>query len=305
LSDLAAPPGIFIAQWRRFALAAAVLALAFAVPLWRLFWFAITDDLYSYIPLMPAVSAYLAWILKPEIPRHSPPARKLAIFFLAAGAAALTGYFLLAHTAALAPIPNGLALSTLAWLLCLAGAGCWFLGGAAMRSLAFPFALLLFMIPLPVGLRNVIETGLQHGSALAADWMFVLAGTPVCRTGLVFALPGFNMEVAPECSGIHSTWVLFITSLVAGRMILRRPFNRVVLCLAVIPLALLRNGFRVFVIGELCVHVSPRMIDSPIHRHGGPLFFMLSLVPFFLLVYFLRKSERRGVAAATMKKSEK
>jgi hypothetical protein len=34
------------------------------------------------------------------------------------------------------------------------------------------------------------------------------------------------------------------------------------------------------------------MIDSPIHHQGGPLFFALSLIPFFLLLLFLRKSER-------------
>jgi hypothetical protein len=38
------------------------------------------------------------------------------------------------------------------------------------------------------------------------------------------------------------------------------------------------------------------MIDSPIHHHGGPLFFVLSLVPFFLLLYFLKRTERTGAA---------
>jgi exosortase/archaeosortase family protein len=60
----------------------------------------------------------------------------------------------------------------------------------------------------------------------------------------------------------------------------------------VIPLALLRNGFRVFVLGELCTHIGPQMIDTPIHHQGGPLFFALSLIPFFLLLVWLRKSER-------------
>jgi hypothetical protein len=31
------------------------------------------------------------------------------------------------------------------------------------------------------------------------------------------------------------------------------------------------------------------MIDSPIHHHGGPLFFILSLVPFLVLLYLLKK----------------
>jgi exosortase C (VPDSG-CTERM-specific) len=291
------------AQFQRFALAAAVLTVGFASPLWQLFWFAISDDLHSYIPLIPFVSGYLVWTQKPDLRRPSVPARLPAALFLAGGAAAAAGYLVLAH-AGTAPLENCLALATLGWLCCVVGAGCWFLGGTTMRTLAFPFALLIFMVPFPTWMREGIEAALQYGSAAVADWLFVLSGMPVLRDGMQFRLPDITLEVAPECSGIHSTWILFITSLVAGQMILRRPWSRAVLCLAVIPLALLRNGFRVFVIGELCVHVSPEMIDSPIHHHGGPLFFVLSLVPFFWLLYILRKGESTG-AARTPSKSEK
>ena len=283
-------------------MATGVLTLGFGILLWRLFAFAISDALFSYIPLMPFISGYLIWTRKAELPRPTAAARPLAAVFFAAGAAALAGYCVLAPATAPAAVENSLALGTLAWLLCLGGAGCWFLGAATMRALAFPFCLLLFMIPFPVWLRAGIETGLQHGSAAVAEWLFILSGMPFLRNGLEFRLPDISLEVAPECSGIHSTWVLLITSLVAGHVILRRPWKRAVLALAVLPLALLRNGFRVFVIGQLCVHIGPRMIDSPIHHHGGPLFFVLSLAPFFLLLYFLGKSE--GIAEPTLK-SEK
>jgi hypothetical protein len=33
------------------------------------------------------------------------------------------------------------------------------------------------------------------------------------------------------------------------------------------------------------------MINSPIHRRGGPIFFALSLIPFFFLLVFLRKRD--------------
>ena len=296
MPDATAQPFFSTAQYRKFALAAAVLALGFAVPLWRLLGFALADDLHSYIPLMPLVSGYLIWIQKSKLPSSSVPARPLAALFFAAGVAATAGYFSAAHFAASGISGNSLALSTLAWLLFLTGLGCWFLGGATMRVLAFPFILLVFMIPLPAFLREGIETALQHGSAAVADWMFILTGTPVLRDDMVFHLPGINLKVAPECSGIHSTLILFITSLLAGQVVLRQPWRRAALCLAVLPLALLRNGFRVFVLGQLCIHVSPRMIDSPIHHHGGPLFFVLSLAPFFLLLYYLRKTERTDPA---------
>lgn len=296
MPDATAPPALPTAQVKKFTLAAAVLTLAFALPLWKLFRFAIADDFYSFIPLMPLVSGYLIWTQKAKLPRDSAPARKLAAFFFVACLAVVAGYFLVSRSAAASGLESRLALATLAWLLGLTGAGCWCLGGAMMRALAFPFFLLVFMLPFPMVLRDGIENALQHGSAAVADSMFVLAGTPVLRDDMVFRLPGMTIRVAPECSGIHSTWILFITSLLAGQMILRRLRNRAVLCLAVIPLALLRNGFRVFVIGELCVHIGPEVIDSPIHHHGGPLFFVLSLAPFFLLLYFLRKTERAGAA---------
>jgi exosortase C (VPDSG-CTERM-specific) len=287
-------PGFSNVACRRFVLAVVVLCLGFALPLWRLGVFALGDELYSYILLMPLVSVYLAWTLKSELPAQSSPARLAALLFFVGGVAAAARYLFNGHAGGSAAPENVLAWSTLGWLLCLTGAGCWFLGGATMRALAFPFALLLFMIPLPSLARQTIESGLQHGSAAVADWMFTLAGTPLERNGTVFHLPGFSLQVAPECSGIHSTWVLLITSLVAARLLLQSPWRRTALCLAVIPLALLRNGFRVLVIGQLCVHVGPQMIDSPIHHHGGPLFFVLSLIPLFLLLYYLRKGEGLG-----------
>jgi exosortase C (VPDSG-CTERM-specific) len=141
--------------------------------------------------------------------------------------------------------------------------------------------------------REGIESFFQRGSADAADLLFKMSGMPVLRQGTGFHLPGFALEVAPQCSGIHSSLVLFITSWLAGYLFLKSPWRRAALALAVIPLALARNGLRIVTIGQLCVHVSPDMIHSPIHHHGGPLFFALSLIPFFLLLHLFRRSESK------------
>jgi len=53
----------------------------------------------------------------------------------------------------------------------------------------------------------------------------------------------------------------------------------------------LRNGFRVLVISLLCVHIGPDMINSVIHRRGGPVFFTLSLVPLFAMLWLFRQQE--------------
>jgi len=178
-----------------------------------------------------------------------------------------------------------------AWLIAIC---CWFLGRSAMRALVFPLGLLVFTIPIPAFILHWTETLMQHGSAAVAHRLFEATGMAVYYDDLLFQLPGITLHVAPECSGIRSTMAFLIVSIVTGFVFLRRPVHRGLLVAAVLPLALLRNGFRIFVIGEICVHYGPQMIDSFIHRRGGPFFFALSLVPFFVLVVGLQRRERPG-----------
>lgn len=252
------------------------------------------SDLYSHILLIPFISAYLIWLQRRDLALDSDTARRWAALPLLLGAGLLAGYGW-ALRSGWKPKPDDyLALMTLSFLSFLWGGGFLFLGLQTLRRVAFPAAFLIFMVPFPVIVREGIESFFQHGSADAAHLLFVLSGMPVSRNGTEFRLPGFALEVAPQCSGIHSSLVLFITSWLAGYLFLKSPWRRAALALAVVPLALARNGLRIVTIGQLCVHVSPNMIDSPIHHHGGPLFFALSLLPFFLLLHLLRKFESQN-----------
>ncbi len=274
-------------------IAIGALLLAFSLPLYQLARFSLREDLYSHIILIPVVSLYLIWARRRTLPPPSMPARPWAAGLLACGGAVLVWRIGLALSGVTLIPEDALALTTLSFLLLLTGCCAWFLGRETIRAIVFPLAFLIFMVPLPAVGQSALETFLQHGSAEVAYWIFRLSGMPIFRDGLVFQLPGFSLEVAPQCSGIHSTVALFITSVLAAHLFLRSPWKQVTLALVVIPLALLRNGFRVFVIGTLCVRISPDMINSYIHRHGGPIFFVLSLVPFVLVLLLLSRSDRR------------
>jgi len=162
-----------------------------------------------------------------------------------------------------------------------------------MAAAAFPVAFLLFMVPLPDVAVNWLTMASARASASAAQLLFSISGVPVSQDGVMLSIPGMTLEVAKECSGIHSSWVLFICSLLTSHLFLRTRWRRSVLVAFVIPLGILRNGFRILVIGMLCVFVGPHMIDSPIHHRGGPLFFALSLVPLFILLWWFWHQEQR------------
>ena len=270
-----------------------LLTLLFIQPLTRLMVYAAGSDLHSHIVLVPFVAGYLLYDRRAALP--APGRRSLAGATLpgTAGIVALAAGFMWRGSLSL---NDHLALMALAYVSLLAAGGFLFLGAKWMASAAFPVAFLIFMAPLPDAAVNWLENASAIASAEATAWYFAAAGTPNVRHGTVFELPGIVIQVAQECSGIRSSWVLFITSLLAAHLFLESPWRRFVLVAFVIPLGILRNGFRVFVIGMLCVRVGPHMIDSVIHHRGGPIFFALSLVPLFLLLWWLRRGERRGAS---------
>jgi exosortase C (VPDSG-CTERM-specific) len=287
------PPSDPSRQKNLLALATAALCIAFGFPLSQLGRFALQHDLYSYVLLVPLVSGYLFITALKKVPTSTHSGnRRVAASSLALGLVSLAVFW----SAKLSGIPlalqDGLALTTTAFVFLFGSVFAFYSSRSTFSHALFPLAFLFFMVPFPLAFEQGLEAFLQHGSAPPAYWLFSLAGTPVFKEGMVFQLPGISLQIAPECSGIRSTIVLFMTSILAGKLFLRSPWKRALLAGFVIPLALIRNGFRIFTIGELCVHVGPHMIDSDIHHKGGSIFFALSLIPFFLFVLFLSRSER-------------
>lgn len=276
-----------------------VLSLAFFKPLLAWGGFALHSNTNSHVLLVPFISAYLIWLQRknPLPPLVAAPA--LAVIPLVLGVVTLKAFLFTATASLGSALNDRLALATFSYLCFIWAGGLLLLGGRVLWQFLLPAAFLVFLVPLPTILENGIEHFFQYASAEAAALLFGVSGSAFYRDGLLFQLPGISIRVAQECSGIRSSLVLFITSLVAGHLFLRSPWRRTVLTLFVIPLAILRNGFRIFTIAMLCVHVDPSMIDSQIHKNGGPLFFVLSLIPFFLLLLWLRRQERHGVSVAT------
>ena len=265
-----------------------LLTLLFVQPLARILGLALQNDLHSYIPLVPVISGYLLYI-RPRKDIAYRSSVEAAIRVSAIGIAALGAAIGLGGLSA----NDNLSLMTLAYVSFIVATGFVCLGSEWMRAAAFPVAFLVFMVPLPDAAVNWLEVALVAASTDAAAWMFTVTGTPMFREGTILTLPGIVLEVARECSGIRSTVVLFITSVLASNLFLRSTSRRVALVALVIPLAIVRNGFRILVIGLLCVHIGPHMTDSFIHQRGGPIFFALSLIPLLLILFWLRRHDRR------------
>jgi exosortase len=154
-------------------------------------------------------------------------------------------------------------------------------GCQAFRTGSFAMLFLLLTVPLPAALLNGPVTFVQEGSADVASFVFGMFGVPVFRNGVYFTLPGLTIEIAKECSGIHSIFALFIVSLLAGHFTQLTVWKKVVLVILIFPIVCLTNGLRISALALLTAYVDPRIISSSLHREGGFLFFGLAMVLLF------------------------
>jgi len=271
-----------------------ILFLLFAAVAW--FWqslallFSLTQEQehYSHIVLIPFVSLYALYLKRTAIlsSREWSPLVGLLVMgiggwvYWSNGTDALSG--------------DQLALSIMSFVVTLWGVFLFSFGISVCRIAAFGLLILIFIVPFPAALLDAIIGFLQRNSAEATGILFSILGVPVFRDGFVFSLSSFTIHVAEECSGIRSALSLVIASLVAGHLFLRSFWAKLGLVSIVIPLAIIKNAFRIVGLALLANYVDPSFItDSILHRSGGIPLFVLSLAVIFSFVWLLRKVEQR------------
>jgi exosortase len=187
---------------------------------------------------------------------------------------------------------NSLSISILALVIFWIAGFILCYGTRAGRAGAFPLLLLLLAVPIPNLLLDAPLSAVRHGSTEVCSLIFKLAGVPFLRNGFEFLLPTINIEVAKECSGIHSTLALFIVSLVAGHLFLSPLWKKLLLVLFVLPIVCITNGLRIAGLTLLTVYVNPRFMNSSLHREGGMGFFALALLLLFAVLRLLQWGQR-------------
>ncbi len=258
----------------------------------ELYRFAASSNLFSYILLIPFISAFFFFLNGRHIFSNIKPSAMPGLSCTMVGLI----LYLAGHqfTAELSK-NDYLFLSISAWLLMGLGGFIIFFGWQAFKRAMFPLLILFFMAPIPSSVLNNYIRFLQKGSEEVSFLVFQLLGVPIYRQGNVFQLSNFTLEIARECSGIRSSIGLWITALLSSYIFLRSNAYRLLALLAVIPIAIFKNGLRIVTLGLLASYVDPIYITNHwLHKSGGILYFTIALLLlFFPWLFFLRLHEER------------
>jgi len=232
-----------------------------------------TNDYYSHGPLVPLVSAFLAWRLWPTIrPRPANAGIPVLIVGLAAYLAALAS--------------RAFFVASLALIVILAGL-VWFLWGTqALRRMAFPLAFLLFMTPFPFVEASTVP--LARFTSVCASGLIRLFGVEAVIGGSQIALPNVALAIGAPCSGVRSLISLLTLVVVALYLVQAPLWRKALLALAIIPLALLGNIVRVASLLGVAAAWGVEAGFAYYHELSGIAFFLVALLGLLLLSRMLR-----------------
>ncbi len=220
---------------------------------------------------VPLVSGYLVWQKRAELAAIQWVRNSWGLLIVAWGAAQM----LMGH------LGVEFFLSRTALLVSLTGCILYVCGWEILKRVAFPLALLAFMIPIPAIIYNQITFPLQLFASSVAENALTLLNIPVIRTGNILELPSQRLSVVEACSGIRSLLALSFLSLTYAALFDARKWMRFWLLLITIPIAILSNATRVTLTGILS-EINPELATGLFHTMEGTVMYAISLVLLFL-----------------------
>jgi len=255
-------------------------------PLIALYSLAQTET-YSHLLLIPWVSAYVFYLNRYSILASREWSPLLGSIMFGLGTIA---YWLAER------VYNGgdhLPLTVLGFVVASWGTFLFCYSLRPCRTFSFGLLFLLWMVPFPAGLLHAIIAFLQWSSAEATNIGFSLLTIPVIRDGVVFGLSDITIRVDEGCSGIRSTFALIIMSILGGHFFLHSLWAKFGISLLVIPLAIIKNAFRIILLSLLANYVDPFFITNSIpHDVIGHCIFGLSVIILISFVWLLRRFEQ-------------
>ncbi len=279
-------------RWLLFSVWIVVSSVLFVKPLIALVRLSLTNDNASHLILIPFLTAGLLFIERRTIFNNLSFDPGGGIFLFLSVIIAIS-----VRWAGDKLIPDLRLTSNVVAVILLWIAGFAFsFGKAAVKSAHFSLLFLFLTVPLPNFLLERVISLLQSGSAEIADVLFNLTGVPVLREGLVFHLPGVNIEVARECSAIRSTMALFILALPVVHYGLHSLWKKLFFLTCAFFMMVLKNGIRIVTLSLLAVYVDPNFLFGTLHRDGGIVFFLLGLLLLLPVLLLLQRGESPALA---------
>lgn len=172
----------------------------------------------------------------------------------------------------------------LSYIVVIVGILALFIGFTGVKKLWFPLFFLIFMVPLPFPVVDMLTMPMKIAVSNFAEMILYNIGYPIARDGVILQIGFYKLLVADACAGLHTVFTLEAMGLLYLHLIKRDSFFRnVALATLIVPISFLANTIRVITLVLITYYFGDEVGQGFIHEFAGFVLFGVALV-FIILV---------------------
>ncbi len=230
------------------------------------------SDEYSSGLLVPLVAGYVLWARRQMFSRIAvQPAMTGLAMLLTVQAVRLTGLYF--------GMKSG---ENIAFVLSIGAVFLSLLGWRFFKKFTPIFLFLFLMLPLPARVESNLTLPLQGWATVSSVFCLETLGFSVIREGNIIDIAGTKVAVAEACNGLRMLTAFVVVSGLVTLVTKRKLYEKVLILLSSIPIALLCNTIRLTVTAIAFTKLDTEKWEKIFHDFGG--FAMMPLA--VLLIVF-------------------
>lgn len=174
---------------------------------------------------------------------------------------------------------NVLVLEVGSLILVLSGMLIANYGVRTWSRLWFAFFFMLFMIPMPASVVDVLTLPMKIGVSAATEHLLYWAGYPIARSGVILTIGQYQLLVADACAGLNSLFTLEALGLLYMNLV-RHPslLRNVVLASLIVPISFTANTIRIVFLSLITYHLGDAAGQGFLHSFSGLVLFLSALM---------------------------
>jgi len=166
-------------------------------------------------------------------------------------------------------------------------------GYESFKTQSFALFFMLFMVPLPMQLVDLITMPMKIAVSYVAENALYYLGYPVARMGVILQIAQYKLLVADACAGLHTLLTLEALGLLYLNLVRRNSaFRNFGLGLLIIPISFTANVVRVGTLVLVTYYLGDAAGQGFLHAFAGMVLFLSALTLTILVDTGIQATER-------------
>jgi exosortase B len=179
-------------------------------------------------------------------------------------------------------------------------------GHKALRIQWFPLFFLLFIIPLPGSIVDLVTLPMKTAVSYGVEQLLFAFNYPIARSGVILYIGQYQLLVADACAGMQTLLTLEALGIFYLNVIRHTsPVRNIALAAFIVPISLSANIIRVVILTLITYYFGDQAGQGFLHGFAGMLLFLSALLliistdSFLQFLLNIRKSYKNQTSVVT------